>query len=298
MKANRHDDGIAQALRDRLNCNEVISVSPIGGGCINEAYCYSTDVGSFFVKINKNAAIQMFEGEVRGLKSLYESHSVRVPKVFFCDQLPNGGSFLVLEYIKLGTAREWTQRDLGGGLADQHLCTEESRFGFHVDNTIGSTPQINTWMEEWVSFFARFRLQYQLDLAFIKSGDELMRDCGHRLLDRLPGYFEGQEISPSLLHGDLWSGNMAVDEQGHAVIYDPAVYYGHHEAELGIMGMFGGFTEDFYKAYHEKIPEAEGFKERRELYKLYHYLNHLNIFGSSYYSFYYEKPDVSRTGYL
>ena len=116
------------------------------------------------------------------------------------------------------------------------------------------------------------------------TGDDLLRDYGHKLLNRLPKYFEGKTVFPSLLHGDLWSGNVATDESGHAVIYDPAAYYGHYEAELGIAGMFGGFSEDFYRAYYEKIPKAEGYKEREGLYKLYHYLNHLNIFGRSYYS--------------
>ena len=284
MRANQSDAVISQALCDRLNCSEVISISPIGGGCINEAYRYSTESENFFVKINKDTAVHMFEGEARGLEALYEASCVRVPKVFFCGELPSGGSFLVIEHISLKPAGEFAQRDLGENLAKLHLTPQESRFGFHVDNTIGTTPQINTWTEDWVAFFSRFRLQYQLDLAFQQFGDEGLRKYGNKLLDRLPVYFEGLNIFPSLLHGDLWSGNMAADEKGRAVIYDPAVYFGHHEAELGIMGMFGGFTDDFYNAYHERIPEAEGYKERHELYKLYHYLNHLNLFGNSYYS--------------
>lgn len=154
-------------------------------------------------------------------------------------------------------------------------------FGFDMDNTIGSTPQKNPWTSDWVTFFRDHRLGYQLQLA-----EELYRDFdivekGRRLLDKLPYIFRDVKVEPCLLHGDLWSGNIAADDSGAPVILDPACYYGHNEAEFG-MSWCAGFGSSFYDAYFKVIPKQPGFEKRRELYRLYHYLNHYNLFGSSY----------------
>jgi len=134
-----------------------------------------------------------------------------------------------------------------------------------------------------VDFFTRHRLQYQLDIAKIKYPSDInLHEAGARLLKILPSFFEGVTITPSLLHGDLWTGNFATSEDGKPIIYDPATYWGHSEAELGIMKMFGGFSYSVFEEYHKIIPKAPGFEERQALYTLYHYLNHLNLFGASY----------------
>lgn len=151
-----------------------------------------------------------------------------------------------------------------------------------MDNTIGTTPQKNPWTEDWVDFFIHQRLEFQLLLAEKRYGDSEIRKKGERFLEKYPSFFEGLEIVSSLLHGDLWSGNTAADLEGNPVVYDPAVYYGHHEADFGILLMFGGFTSDFHTAYRELIPREPGFEERQLGYQLYHYLNHYNLFGSSY----------------
>jgi protein-ribulosamine 3-kinase len=283
VKEKAHDEDVVKALSEFLGFAEVTSITAISGGCINEAYSCTTDIARFFLKVNQNENVSMFGAEALGLETLYASGSVRVPKPQFYTSLPRGGSLLLMEYIPFGGEKSWSQKRLGENLASLHLQSEEKRFGFFSNNTIGSTPQKNTWSSDWVDFFSLHRLQFQLDLAFKKYGNEDLKELGEKLLKVLPKYFEGLKIFPSLIHGDLWSGNMAVDEAGNPVIFDPAVYYGHHEAELGIMAIFGGFSEEFYSAYHEKIPKERGFGERHELYKLYHYLNHLNIFGSSYF---------------
>ncbi|KAJ2287479.1 hypothetical protein IWW55_006716, partial [Coemansia sp. RSA 2706] len=152
------------------------------------------------------------------------------------------------------------------------------QFGFEKDNWIGSTPQVNGWHDSWVELLHR-RLKFQFDRARF---DDNTQKTAEELLSRLPDFFAGIEIKPSLVHGDLWSGNCAADEHGEPVIFDPAAYWGHHESELGIMRMFGGYSQDFYDAYHERIPQAPGFKHRVQIYELYHAVNHYNLFGSGY----------------
>lgn len=146
-----------------------------------------------------------------------------------------------------------------------------------MDNTIGGTPQPNGWLSDWVEFFRERRLRHQLELA----GDEKLMQLGNKLMDNLECFFEGVTVKPSVLHGDLWSGNIASVE-GVPSIFDPAVYYGHHEAEFG-MSWCAGFSGSFWKAYHDVIPRAPGFEERKKIYMLYHYLNHYNLFGFGYY---------------
>jgi len=152
------------------------------------------------------------------------------------------------------------------------------QFGFAVDNTIGGTPQPNGWSDDWVAFFRDRRLQHQLRLA----GNADLSRMGDTLCAKLDQFFAGVEIRPSVLHGDLWSGNIAAVD-GQPCIFDPATYYGHHEAEFG-MSWCAGFGRQFWDAYFAIIPKADGWEERHEIYTLYHYLNHLNLFGGSYYT--------------
>ncbi|ONL92941.1 Protein-ribulosamine 3-kinase chloroplastic [Zea mays] len=154
-------------------------------------------------------------------------------------------------------------------------------YGFPVDNTIGSTPQINTWTDDWIEFYSKHRLGYQLELASRRYGDSAILEKGQRLIKNIRPLFDGAVIEPCLLHGDLWSGNISSDSNGDPVILDPACYYGHNEAEFG-MSWCAGFGGDFYNAYFQVMPKQPGFEKRRDLYLLYHYLNHYNLFGSGY----------------
>jgi fructosamine-3-kinase len=157
-------------------------------------------------------------------------------------------------------------------------------FGWHRDNTIGSTSQPNSWCEEWLEFFRERRLRHQLTLARRTghdAGGRLQRRGGE-LLERLGAFFTSYRPAPSLLHGDLWGGNRAADGQGRPVIFDPAVYYGDREADIAMTRLFGAFSGEFYAAYEAAWPLDREAPRRIELYNLYHVLNHLNLFGGGY----------------
>ena len=265
-------------LREGLGCYGTGAPEPVGGGCIAQAYRLPTSGGALFVKCQSGKA-EAFASEAAGLQALYETKTIRVPQAHLHGQFSTGLNYLVLEYIELHTAAAThIQEALGEQLAELHLSAAGERFGFEMDNWLGSTPQQNSWDSDWLQFFTERRLGYQFSLA----DDAELLGFWEALQVRIPTFFEEVDLRPSLLHGDLWVGNVAADSDGQPVLFDPACYYGHHEAELGITTMFGGFSQAFWESYHSVIPRAFGFEERHALYELYHALNHLNIFGSSY----------------
>ncbi|PIA34158.1 hypothetical protein AQUCO_03800020v1 [Aquilegia coerulea] len=223
----------------------------------------------------------MFEGEALGLGAMYETKSIRIPKPFKVGPLPLGGSYVIMEFIEFGSSRG-DQSVLGKKLAEMHKAGKSTKgYGFDVNNTIGSTPQINTWTADWIEFYAEHRLGYQLKLAREQYNDSTIYEKGQRLMKNLGPLFENVVVEPCLLHGDLWSGNISSDKNGEPVILDPACYYGHNEADFG-MSWCAGFGGSFYNSYFEVMPKQPGFEKRRDLYMLYHYLNHYNLFGSGY----------------
>ena len=182
-----------------------------------------------------------------------------------------------MEHLDLSGDRQSASAQMGRQLALTHRVSTEE-FGWHRDNTIGLTPQINAWHSDWISFFAHYRLGFQLKLARDNGYSDLM-DPGMRLADHMSGLFDGYSPLPALLHGDLWGGNWGASRSNEPVMFDPAVYYGDRETDLAMTRLFGGFPEDFYSAYQEVWPLDPGFRVREGLYKLYHVLNHLNLFG-------------------
>ena len=233
--------------------------------------------GDTFRKSGPESALAMFEAEADGLEELRKANEVRVPEVIDCG-VSGGESFLVIERLNLGRASSDTARNFGIQLAKLHRHTQE-RFGWFRDNTIGPTPQINNYNDDWIEFFREHRLEFQINLAQ-RNGYDLTRE-GERLSQRLPELFAGYDPAASLLHGDLWGGNWgSVD--GEPAIFDPAVYYGDRESDIAMTMLFGGFPREFYKAYESEWPMAPGHERRIALYKLYHVLNHLNLFGSGY----------------
>ena len=177
---------------------------------------------------------------------------------------------------------------LGRQFAELHRYRGK-KFGLSDDNLLGDSPQSNKPSKEgsldWAVFYAENRLEFQTSLA-VKNGyvTPEMRNLMDNLIKKVPDLISGTEEEPSLLHGDLWSGNYLIDERGIPWLIDPAVYYGHREADLAMTSLFGGFSNTFYSAYKSAYPISQGYAEREPLYQLYHLLNHLNLFGTGYYS--------------
>jgi protein-ribulosamine 3-kinase len=222
----------------------------------------------------------MFEAESDGLRELRSANALRVPEVLDCG-IRNGEAFIALERFIFDRADAATEALLGERLALLHRHTED-QFGWFRDNTIGLTPQVNTRCDDWVDFFRRYRLEFQLELAKSNGYGADLDQTGAALCERLPDFFSAYEPQASLLHGDLWGGNQGADNAGNPVIYDPACYYGDHETDLAMMELFGGPGERFFSAYREVFPIDDGYPVRRELYNLYHILNHAFLFGGGY----------------
>ena len=232
-----------------------------------------------FRKTGPESAAPMFEAEADGLEELRTAGEIRVPEVLDCG-VAQGQSYIVLERLRLQAPGRDTERRFGEQLARLHGHTQD-QFGWFRDNTIGLTPQVNTLCDEWVEFFREHRLRYQLDLAVANGYGDAVSSRGEVLLNRLPELFDGYTPVASLLHGDLWGGNWG-SVGGEPVIFDPAVYYGDRESDIAMTMVFGGFGQAFYEVYEASWPMASGHERRIKLYQLYHILNHLNLFGSSY----------------
>jgi protein-ribulosamine 3-kinase len=252
----------------------------VSGGDINTAEILEGGGLRYFVKINDAARLGMFEAESEGLVEITNSKSVRVPRSI-CVGRHAAQAFLVLEYLDIGPSAGKSNALLGRQLAAMHRATH-SHFGWRRDNTIGSTAQINSRETDWVTFYREYRLRFQLGLAARnnRSGNLLRR--GEQLLEKLPVFFACYQPLPSLLHGDLWDGNHAALRDGTPVIFDPAVYYGDREADIAMTELFGGYGQEFYAAYNETWQLDTGYRVRKNLYNLYHVLNHFNLFGGGY----------------
>lgn len=249
-----------------------------GGGCINDTNVLEGGGRRYFVKINQAKRLPMFEAEAEGLRELAAARAVRVPQPLFADSYQQS-AYLVMEYIPMRGGEDPAR--FGEQLAALHRHSRD-RYGWHRDNTIGTTPQINTPTDDWLSFWREHRLGYQLRLAEQNGYGGSLLDSGYRLLQAFPALFEGYTPTASLLHGDLWGGNYAADEHGNPVIFDPAVYYGDREADLAMTELFGGFPPRFYQAYKMTWPLDRGYAVRKSFYNLYHILNHMNLFGGGY----------------
>ena len=252
--------------------------SSVVGGSINDAYVIGDDEQSYFVKLNTANRVDMFEAEAEGLREMAQTNSVRVP-VPVCFGTSGSNSFIAMEYLELGHGD--SSAALGQHLTEMHRATRD-RFGWHRDNTIGSTAQINTWTEDWIEFYGTHRLGYQLGLPGAQSYGKRLLDTGEELIANLSVFFSDFQPAPSLLHGDLWGGNYSTAADGAPVIYDPALYYGDREADIAMTELFGGFGSRFYDSYNAAWQLDPGYRVRKTLYNLYHILNHLNLFGGGY----------------
>jgi fructosamine-3-kinase len=262
----------------------VVSARPLSGGDINEASLLTLDDGrSLFAKTNAAAAPAMFPAEARGLRWLAEAGALRIPRVVAVSGEEDGPSYLVLEHIGAGRRRPDFDVALGRGLAALHRFGA-AQFGLDHDNFVGKLPQSNRPAATWADFYRDRRLEPRLRQAIDQGlASPRMRRDGARVLQRMEDLV-GPPEPPARLHGDLWGGNLLVDEAGAPCLIDPAAYAGHREVDLAMMRLFGGFGARVFDAYAEAWPLAPGHEERVPLYQLYFLLVHVNIFGASYVS--------------
>jgi fructosamine-3-kinase len=221
-----------------------------------------------FLKTNGAEYSDAFAAEADGLRALRDA-GLPAPEPLACGVVGRH-AYLLLEFLALTSQGDFAA--LGRMLANAHR-KPGPRFGWARDNYIGSTPQKNAWCDEWAEFWQERRLRPQIELARRNGFDLKMPDSQIILKNHKP--------QPSLLHGDLWSGNAGFTKEG-PVVFDPAVYHGDREADLAMTELFGGFPREFYKIYNETFPLDAGYEKRKHLYNLYHLLNHLNLFGGGY----------------
>ncbi|MBT1701110.1 fructosamine kinase family protein [Fulvivirgaceae bacterium PWU4] len=272
---------ILKQLEESVSSNPT-DFSFCGGGCINHGGRLKTRTGDLFLKWNDAAKFPgMFIAEAKGLKLLRNAGDIYIPEVI-TEGVAGSLQFLVLEFVEehpqAGTY--WT--DLGQQLANLHKHTAPT-YGLDHANYIGSLPQQNTRTEKWTDFFITQRLEAQVKLALDRGKINvdtvmLFSILYNKLGDLLP------EEKPCLLHGDLWSGNLITNDKGRPCLIDPAVYYGHREAEIAFTTLFGGFSDEFYNSYHEAFALAPGYAERFDIYNLYPLMVHVNLFGGGYVS--------------
>ena len=272
-----------QAVEDLFH-EKIRSAVSVPGGDINRALRIELEGKTVFVKTNRRENISFFEAEGEGLSAIAGTNTIRVPELLGIGTDSLYGSFLMMEWSE-GRKEKDFFRNFGRKLAFMHRAdtgklVPDGRFGFRHDNFIGSNPQRNRPADTWAAFFRESRLEPQFRMAdsWFDSQD---RKAVFRLLDHLDSYLP-EPAFPSLLHGDLWNGNYLTGNDGSAWLIDPAAYVGCYEADIAMTELFGGFPRDFYAAYDEINPIDLEYEDRRDLYNLYHLLNHLNLFGGSY----------------
>lgn len=253
----------------------------ISGGCINNAVKVVTKQGLYFVKWNVQSLEGMFEAEAKGLALLRSKEEIFIPEVYGWGK-HGENAYLLLEFIQSASPRANFWEDFGASLARLHRHSQ-AHFGLSFNNYIGPLEQQNDYSEDGIHFFIEKRLKPQAGLALYEHKiSQSLYDKFIRLFEKLPKLLPQEP--PALLHGDLWSGNFMVNQQGAPALIDPAVYYGYREAELAFTRLFGGFQEEFYQAYHREFPLEPNFQERLDIYNLYPLLVHVNLFGSGYLS--------------
>lgn len=254
----------------------------IGGGCINHASKIKTSAGDFFLKWNASAPRDMFLKEAAGLEEMQlgDNPYLKIPKVIWSKEVDELPGILLMEYLPEAPNASGMDERLGRGLALLHRQTS-STYGFHHSNYCGSTIQQNTWTTSWPEFYATYRIAALVKQLVARRSLNLDEQKTYeRLIAKMPDLLN-HSTSPSLIHGDLWSGNYLYTASGPALI-DPACYYADREMELGMMQLFGGFSPAVWKAYQAESPLPKGWEERIPLYQLYHVLNHYLLFGGSY----------------
>ena len=278
------EDAVHGLFGDDVHIN---GSSYVGGGDINDASCLILSNGEkVFVKTNSLANAGFFDAEETGLNAITSTGAINTPVLLCkgCDSAKNR-SFLMMKMVEPAKRVRDYYEVFGKQLAQMHLAdtgkfVSGGSFGFTGDNYIGATKQINTPCDSWITFFAKYRLEPQFKMAERYFSDDFIRSAT-RFIDRLDSLLV-EPKAPSLLHGDLWSGNSMTGSDGRAILIDPACYVGHAEADIAMTELFGRLPDDFYRSYNETNPLQSGYEDRRDIYNLYHVLNHLNLFGTGY----------------
>lgn len=261
---------------------KIINTEFKSGGCINNTLKLITTNANYFLKWQSGIPEDMFQKESIGLELLAKSGNIRIPEVISSGKL-EGKHYLLMENIESAPATTNYWEDFGISLATMHQSNSAENYGLNHDNYIGKLPQPNSFHDNWIDFFIQNRLEFQLKLAVENrmvstKFVEMYREFYELLPELLP------QDKPALLHGDMWSGNVLVGNNGKVCLIDPAVYFGHREIELAFTQMFGGFGSEFYASYHATYPLEPGFDERVEIYNIYPHMVHVNLFGQSYLS--------------
>ena len=274
-------DVISERTRQQFSPSRVV---PVGGGDINENYFLQGEVQQYFVRINRRHH-QLFTAEAHALEEIQATHTIRVPAVVV-QGITQQFAFLVLEALPLSANQDASQFTLGEQLASLHRAPASQLsgglYGWPNENFIGSSPQYNQPRQSWADFWRENRLLPQLTMAYTNGFAGVLRTYEKDLFVCSDTLLAEHHPSPSLVHGDLWSGNAACLQDGTPVIFDPASYYGDREVDLAMTELFGGFSAEFYRGYTSRWPLPAGYEKRKSLYNLYHMLNHLNLFGASY----------------
>jgi len=274
-------------LQDALNrlFGDGVSVErrkSVAGGSINRAALLELSNGErLFLKEHGRHPGGMMAAEAAGLAALAAVGAIRVPEpLAHWEDAEN--QYLLLEYLPEGSRKPRFWEEFGVAMAALHQGSSPGPFGFDGDNFIGATPQKNDWSDSWISFFGEKRLLFQIELAEARGlADSEMSGGVRKIVENLGSILVEPE-KRALLHGDLWSGNYMVGPEGSAVVIDPAAYFGHPEADIAMTELFGSLGAPFYAAYRGAGGLDSGYQDRRDVYNLYHMINHLNLFGGGY----------------
>jgi protein-ribulosamine 3-kinase len=261
--------------------NEILSLNLISGGDISLSYKINTSKNCYFIKTNTSSkAFEMFKAEDFGLNLIHDTKTIATPTVIDCGKYQKS-SYLIMEFVESKSPSSLDFENLGSKLGELHL-NSSNVFGLNQNNFIGSLPQSNKQNTSWVKFYTNERLLPQLQLAKQK-GLLSNNECPSEKIisEKLENLF--LDVKPSLLHGDLWSGNYMISKEGTPYLIDPAIYYGDYEVDLAMSKLFGGFGESFYRAHSKYFPVTQKTSSRIEIYQLYYLMVHLNLFGKSYY---------------
>ncbi len=266
-------DAIARALEVPASA---LALNTVGGGCVSDTAVVSAGKRRAFLKREPAERAWQLQAEAEGLEALAAAGALRVPRPLSCGEA-DGQAWLLMEHLPLQGRGDWAT--MGQALAATHACSA-ARHGWHRDNALGGTHQDNTPAEDWAAFFRDRRLRPQLALASERGHGGPWLERGEQLARALPGLLD-HTPTPALLHGDFWGGNAGFCE-GQPATWDPAVHYGDRECDLAMASLFGGFGAAFWQTYQAEWPLPAGHETRRDLYQLYHVLNHLNLFGGGY----------------